>query len=228
MTFGRDDREVGEHIIASGYEIGVIYDIGGSNGAWTRTLRPVFPEARFEVFEPLGEHDAGYRAGLEDLRVTDPNVGIHILAVGSEDGEVEMRVFPDPVGSTTLPGGGGQPVLQTPRRSIDSLIRDGLPCPDIIKADTQGGETEILFGAAANLEKVSFLLLETWLVRGYGAPTPLMIEQFEYLRGRGFVPFEFGGVYRNEIGRLIAQDVWFINIRRSKEPPWYYTGILNA
>lgn len=228
MSFSMDDKDVGEHIVASGYEIGVVYDIGGSNGAWTCDMRPVFPTARFELFEPLGEHEAEYRAGLQTLQATDPNVGVHILALGAEDGEADIRVFPNRVGSTMLPGDGGQPILKTPRRSIDSLIRDGMPCPDLIKADTQGGEFDIIRGAEENLKRVSFLLLETWLIRGYGAPTPLLIELIDYLRPRGFIPFDFGGVYRDETRRLFAQDVWFINLHRSNAPAWHYSGVLNG
>jgi FkbM family methyltransferase len=226
MSFGDGDVEVAKRIVASGYELDVIYDIGGSSGAWTRSLRPVFPNSRIELFEPLGDHDPHYRAGLDGLRTTDANLGVHIAAVGAEDGEVEVRVFPDASGSTTLPGDGGQPIVRAPRRSIDSLIAGGLRCPDLIKADTQGGEFDIIRGAEANLAKVSFLLLETWLVRGYGAPTPLLSEQIAYLHPRGFVPYDFADTYRKD-DRLIAQDVWFINVRKAKDPPWYYMRVLN-
>lgn len=224
MSFGNGDVEVAKRVVASGYPIDVIYDIGGSSGAWTRALRPVFAHSRIELFEPLGDHDPAYSAGLEGLRKADSNLSVHIAAVGAEDGEVEVRVFPNTSGSTTLPGDGGQPVVRAPRRSIDSLIAGGLPCPDLIKADTQGGEFDIVRGAEANLSRVSFLLLETWLVRAYGAPTPLLSELIAYLLPRGFVPYDFADAYRKE-DRLISQDVWFINVRKAKDPPWYYMKV---
>ena len=147
------------------------------------------------------------------------------MAIGAVQGTATMRVFPDPVGSTALTGvWGDEPLLQVPQMTIDSLVASGKPIPSLIKADTQGSELDILKGADLILPQVGFLLLETWIVRGYGEATPLFSEIVQHLYARGFVPYDFGDTYRED-GASIAQDVWFINVRQSRGKPWFYLGV---
>lgn len=225
MSFGQGDVDVAARILAAGYELPVIYDIGASNGSWTATMRPVLPEAHIELFEPLGEVEPHYKAGLDHVRANDPRAVVNVVAVGGAEGEATMRMFPDPVGSTALGGGwGAEPLLRAPQVTIDSLVAAGKPVPTLIKADTQGSELAILHGAERILPMVGFLLLETWIVRGYGEATPLFSEIVQHLHPRGFVPYDFGDAYRED-GANVAQDVWFINVRQSRGKPWFYVNV---
>ena len=38
---------------AVGFEPKVIFDVGGSNGAWTYLALEIYPAAMYELFEPL-------------------------------------------------------------------------------------------------------------------------------------------------------------------------------
>ena len=48
-----DDLDLLLHLRWLGFRPNVVYDIGASNGIWSSVAGLVFPEARFELFEPL-------------------------------------------------------------------------------------------------------------------------------------------------------------------------------
>jgi Methyltransferase FkbM domain len=133
-------------------------------------------------------------------------------------------MFEDPSASTTLPIGFSEGTVAhvVPMRSIDSIVGSGM-CrqPDLIKIDIQGGELAALKGATKTLKKVKFLMLETWLQRGYGANTPLLTELIAFLGPLGFTPYEFADDYRNDRGEAVSVDVWFINKAMSQNPSAY-------
>jgi FkbM family methyltransferase len=220
LVYGDSDVAVGEALKKRGYSFPTIYDIGGSNGAWTVIMSKVFPESRFELFEPLWNIDPDYKKNQALLKSTHPNSRMSPFAIGEQDGSIDIHKFPNSVGSTTLPLGEIKDVqpVSVPVRSIDSLVASGdYPLPDFIKMDIQGGELAALRGAANTLANVQFILLETWLQRGYGKTTPLLHELMEFLVPHGFLPYEFTDVYRGERGESIAIDVFFINREKSKE-----------
>ena len=102
--------------------------------------------------------------------------------------------------------------VTVPVRSGDSLIHSGeAPVPDLLKADTQGFEFELLKGVEANLPRIKVLLLETWLSRGYGPATPLLAELIEWLGDRGFVLADFGDGYRDASGLMRSVDAFFLH-----------------
>ena len=191
----------------------VVYDVGASDGGWSRAVSEVFPEARFEMFEPLHGHMPDYAPRMAEALAECPLLRLHPLAVGSQNGEVEFQMTPDGVSSTSLAWEASATLAHTirvPMRTIDSLVHDdGLPSPDMIKMDVQGGELEALRGAAASLDSVRFLFLETWLMRGYGSQTPLLHELTIHLARYGFQIFDVGDIFRSEGGRGYAIDVCF-------------------
>jgi len=229
MVYGDTDVATCEAIVRQGYEIKNVFDIGASNSAWTSLVRAAFPAARFDMFEPLAEKIPGYKEGMRHYLEHDKRAFLHKVAVGEKDGEIVIHIADNLVGSTTLdvdPSSFASESVEVPVRSIDSIVASGLaPVPDMIKFDIQGGELAALKSARQTLPQVSFLLLETWLMRGYGANTPLLTELIDFLAEFRFVPYEIGDAFRDEGGQAFAQDVWFINARKSKIPHHYYPGI---
>ena len=220
LLYGDSDVEIGQALKKRGYSFPTIFDIGGSNGAWTVVMSKVFPESRFELFEPLWEINKSYKDNLPTLMSSQPNSQMNAVAIGEKDGAIDIHIFPQAVGSTTLPLGyqvADTKTVSVPMRSIDSLVRSGFPAPDFIKMDIQGGELAALRGAVKVLPNVQFILLETWLQRGYGATTPLLHEIMAFLEPFGFLPYEFSDVYRGAAGESVSIDVWFINKNKSKE-----------
>jgi len=210
------DRHHLRHLRKLGLEIRHVFDIGASNGTWSHRISEDFPDASFELFEPLIDHAPDYRVKMDWVLAQHPGFRLHKIALGPETSRTTMFLYPEnPVGSTAL-------VLEhLPRNAcrvtVDMLALDcvvdefQLPVPQVIKMDTQGCELGILQGARQTLPKVDVLLLECWLTRAYGKPTPLLLEIADWLREFDFYLWDLGNGWRDADGVLVAQDCLFLN-----------------
>lgn len=214
-SFAQLDFEKLNTFKTQGFKPKVIYDIGASNGGWTNKILYLFPQAEFHLFEPLSDIESSYSAKLEETLRQNSNVKLHKYAVGKESSIAEFyRSKKTSYGSTSLKiqNSANFDVFELQKVSLDSLINAfTIPKPDLIKADIQGGEMDVLKGCEENLPDVQLLLLETWLSRGYGNETPLIHEIVNYLLPYGFYLFDIGDGFRNSTGNLISQDFFFIN-----------------
>lgn len=208
--FAAADVRICRQLQTWGFSPRVIVDIGASNGAWTRQILKVFPDARYELFEPQAESNSVYQGPLRHLLDHHANVRLHTNAIGSADGPGALRlVGVNHVGASMLGAGTGESISIV-TRSLDSLIENGDLCPpDLVKMDIQGGELSALRGGVGfALPAATILVLELWLARGYGPTTPLLVEVLDFLKRYDYRPFDFGEEYRDAQGTLITIDVW--------------------
>ncbi len=180
-------------------------------------MRLDFPEATFDLFEPLLEYCPAFGDRME-LRLIGPRFRKHAVALGAKCGRAQMQVCTEDFsGSTALPVSGPVPgfkSVEVEMRTVDHLVESGeAPVPQVIKIDTQGCELEVLKGAQRTLPGVSVLVLECWLVRDYGPRTPLFLELAGYLRRFDFHLWDFADQWRNAEGVLVTQDCVFLNAR---------------
>jgi FkbM family methyltransferase len=188
----------------------VILDVGASNGRWTREIMKIFPGAKVFLFEPGTAYTDEMRATLD----SHERLELFPIAIGERDGPVTFHVHPDPQGSTTVEWQEGNFATPTtvPMRTIDSLIKEGaIPAPDLIKMDIQAGELAALKGAISTLPKVRALLLETWIMQGYGGKIPLLVDLMVFLRPLYFRLFDLGTQFRHDTGALYSIDACFVN-----------------
>lgn len=212
------DRERLRHLAKLGLALNHFFDVGASIGRWASRVSKDFPQASFDLFEPLIDHSAEYRRKMDMTLQRHPDFRLHKVALGAECQRVPMYLYPENlVGSTALA------LESTPanacRIEVDMLTLDyaleefQLPVPQVIKMDTQACELNILQGATKTLPKVDVLLLECWLTRAYGPKTPLLLEVADWLRQYDFHLWDLGNAWRDEAGVLVAQDCLFLNAR---------------
>ncbi len=128
-----------------------VYDIGANAGFYTLGLsRMVGETGKVLSFEPLGKNVEKLLRHIALNRLT--NIEVLQLAVAANNGLMSFDVgasdFQGRINSNSV-GKYRVPTLQ-----LDSAINDGnLPPPDFLKIDVEGGESQVLEGLTAYLER---------------------------------------------------------------------------
>lgn len=209
-----------------GFAFDTIYDIGANIGRWSIEAQKVFPEARFELFEPL----AGRFRDLDERSMVRKitRATLHSVALSDINGQGEIKILGGTgVGSSILILNSDRKkditIIQCQHRRLDDfVVEQNLPQPDFLKLDTQAAELKVLKGAVNVLKQTQFVLLETWARRVYGPETPLFHEVACWLYAQDFVLYEILSLEdgRDPDGTLRWFDAVFINRAVSQFPKW--------
>ena len=191
-----------------GFQPSVIYDVGASNGCWSRNCLETFPAARYFCVEPQEEH----APALERLHRECPNVTYWQGCLGANT--QKMIFHADGDGSSLLPGHWGNSYgtqREVTVESLDWLIEQGVcPQPDLIKLDVQGYELEVLKGAAAALKNVSMIIAEASFF-SFQEGMPLFHDVVGYLAEYGFVVADVLSLSVRPLDAAAAQtDILFL------------------
>ena len=160
----------------------VILEIGANDGSHTRELLAQFPSATIYAFEPDPRAYAKFTA-----RINDPRVRAVNAAIGAADGEAEFHVSsglpPDMAAETAAnyaQGWDQSGSLRAPKthktvwpwcrfdaaisvrvHKLDSFAHEnGIARIDLIWADTQGAEGDLIAGGGQTLTKTRFFYTE--------------------------------------------------------------------
>ena len=132
----------------------ICYDIGGYRG-YISGVMALAGASKVCVFEPL---PANQRAVCR-LCELNPQLPINVIAValGNIDGSVLLKVMPDPsmgklTNSLFQADATAIGEMRVTVRQIDSLLQTReIPLPNVVKIDVEGGELDVLSGAAEML-----------------------------------------------------------------------------
>lgn len=188
---------------------GVIVDAGASDGKWTLECSTIFPNAKYLLVEPLPAN----RSKLETLCHEHRNFHFWPGALGATKGSMTLHVHGDQ--SSFLPSeydeSTAAAVCDVPVRTLDSLVDEGICSqPNLLKADVQGYEREVLAGAAKSLGAIEVLLLELSFRRIYQGGA-LAHEVIADLGSRGFRIYDVCTyAQRPRDGELAQADVVFV------------------
>jgi len=188
--------------------ISSVIDIGASDGKWSKTVLPLFPNANFLGIEPLIEREED----LIKLKKKYKQFDYELCAVGElNDDNVKLMVTDDLDGSTISGKVGKERIIKI--QTIDSLVYNKkLEGPFLIKFDTHGYEVSILKGAKKTLKYTNVIIMEVYNYR-LTKDTLLFSEMVEYLRRLGFRPFDIV----DPLLRPLDKTFWQVDLYFARE-----------
>jgi FkbM family methyltransferase len=198
----------------------IIFDVGAHVGLAASRYRELFPRATIHCFEPFPESFEQLKSSVGELQPIE----FHPVALASTDGQAEFSVNRNSATNSLLPSDqeaarywrNDAPKttgrLAVPTRTLKSFAREhSISRIDILKMDVQGGEYDVLQGAADLLTQQAIGLIYMELIT---APTYVgqhrMREYLELFDGAGYELFDFYNFGRRN-GRLIQTDVIVVN-----------------
>lgn len=212
--FFEEERKIFRALKDAGLEAINLFDVGSSLGGWSCTMSQIFSGARFFLFEPLVGLKPNYSEGTTRTLEVLPGSKFFQVALSDYNGSRTMFTDVSGLGSSLLPksaSGEFKDAVSITVRRLDDLLREqGLPVPDILKLDVQGGEMMVLRGLGERLPEIKVIQAETWFTRGYGPETPLFQEVYQFLGSQGFVFLDIGGRFYTEEHALYSCDSFFV------------------
>lgn len=199
-------------ISEAGFAPATVIDVGAAVGLFTRTCHAVFPRANYLLIEPLEE----YLPSLMKVSRDIPRTRFELAAATASEGSTTFNVHSDLLGSSLYhETEEGSDVNGTPRQvhtiRLDQWVeKQGGMSPYLIKIDVQGAELDVLEGGQAILANTAVAILEVSLFRFFQRG-PVFHDVLEYMKARGFVPYDFLGLQYRPIDDALSQvDVVFV------------------
>jgi FkbM family methyltransferase len=206
--------------------IGVILDVGANTGQYAKWARSFGYRGRIISFEPTTDPFTQ----LSEAARSDQRWECHRVALGPSDAEIDLHLSRDtictsafettPEHLTWWPGAAQSGVERVPMRSLASIWPD-LRCDQervYLKIDVEGFELAVLDGAAAVLDRISYVELEIAIVPHY-RNSPLLHDVLPYMTARGFsvvsIEQNLGDDYAT--GQMLMVEGIF---RGPREPDW--------
>ena len=209
-----------EHLASLGFTPRVIFDIGCSDGQWARLAAHIWPEAQIFGFEP----NHSRRGDLEQAKQELPHFDYQLCFLGPERRTIKYK---DHNCTTSLFRQDTENDSSAEMLVLDDLLKQGgLPLPDLIKADVEGYEMEVLRGGSLALEHAQALLLEVNLLKvehlshsNFGR-IPTFDLVLDFCREHGFALYDIVSAYRRPDDDALAQlDVLLVRDGHSLRSP---------
>jgi FkbM family methyltransferase len=164
------------HHVLTTYRVDTVLDVGANTGQYARELRRLGFRGDILSFEPVPEPFVR----LERAAERDKRWSAHQLALGREEGTLEMNVVPGTC-SSALPATdygarrfrqlGRAASLKVPVRRLDQVIAELLPDHSerrmYVKLDTQGFDLEVFAGTTGCRDQIVAMQSEMALVPIY-------------------------------------------------------------
>jgi len=189
-----------------------IVDVGAFKGTWTTECMKVFPDAQYFLIDPLPAN----RAALAELASRHASVTPWFGAAGAHDGELVVHSHADQSSPLVAvePEWRATESITVPMRTLDSFVSSGeIAPPQLIKADVQGYELEVLRGASETLASADAVLLEVSFRELYEGQ-PLAHEVIAFLGDRGFLIADMCSYAQGADGSLEQSDMLFLKRSR--------------
>lgn len=192
---------------ARGWSPRQVIDVGAWQGTWTAECMKVFPNARYLLIDPLPAN----RAPLAAFCAAHPNATAWCGALGATAGTLSLYEHADQSSAfrASKPEWRGEPI-EVEMRTLDSFMASGeSEMPQLIKADVQGYELEVLRGASRALAAADAVLLEVSFRELYEGQ-PLAHDVIGHLGERSFAVADICSYSQAADGTLVQSDILFV------------------
>jgi FkbM family methyltransferase len=205
-----------EHrLVLQGLSFDFIADVGANRGQFTLIARKVFPLAKIHSFEPLAESVLIFKRIFD----RDPNVTLHICAIGREKTTATIHVTKDDDSSSLLPitklqSGMFPGATEKETRQVtvlplkQALGSTSIPPASLLKIDVQGFELEVLIGCEDILNRFSHLYIECSFIELYEGQA-LAHQIIAWLEQRDFILHSVHNMYYQKNGMALQGDFLF-------------------
>lgn len=204
--------------IINQFQIDHIIDIGANEGQYAVGMRKLGFSGNISSFEPLSD----VFVKLTENSKNDIKWSVFNLALGNNDGELEINVSKNKVSSSLLeilP----EHIKQEPDSQYISKEKINVKRIDTIwkelsfnssnvflKLDVQGYEKFVLEGASGSFKNIKLIQLEMALIPLYNGEL-LLGEMIQYMDGLGFKLYNLMNGFNNfETGQLFQVDGIFV------------------
>ena len=192
-----------------GYTPNTILDIGANVGNWTKTMKTIYGDAKYHLFEGIDYEELA--------KQKDYDTDVHIVVLNDKIDTVnwyEMRNTGDSFCKEKSKHFINCKILQKQTIDLNTYMNNNNILQDdtniFIKIDCQGAEIPILKGATNLFDRVDFILLEIPLFGQYNEGVPTFQEHIVYMESIGFIPYDaVENHYMNNFNMQI--DMLFIN-----------------
>lgn len=166
---------------------GVVLDVGANSGSYAAELRRVAPDARILAFEPHPRTFEQLRARLEGCRVE-----MNQIALGEEEGAMELYDFADADGSTQASLSRASVGLYTNDvvahpvavKTLDGILAENrIDRVALLKVDTEGFDIKVLRGGRAAIDAKRIALIQFEFIAANVATRTTMRDFFDALPG---------------------------------------------
>ena len=209
------------------HRIETVLDVGANVGQYGKRLRDHGYDGKIVSFEPL----SGAHAALSERAAGDPAWTIAPrMAVGAEDGEIDIQVSAETDMSSILPQNALlkeispssqiQSTERVPLRRLDRVAGDFIGENDrlFLKIDVQGFESEVLGGAETLLPRLIGIQLEMSLLPLYKGALDYR-SMVEKMAAHGFeLHLVLPGYFERKLARQLEIDGVFIKRLQPNEP----------
>lgn len=192
------------NLVRAGFTCTGAVDVGAYAGEWAHAAHRCFGCTVIAV-----EPQPGQRECLDDLSRSIP-LRLEKVALSSRPGTMRFRL--EETGSRLAWDSevADASLIEVPVDRLDHLLaRHSDLTPNLLKADVQGFELQVLEGAGDRLGQFEAVILEVSIIRI--GPVPVFSEVIEYMARRDYRLYDFLPMYYRPLdGALWQGDAFFV------------------